>query len=191
MIRLFAQMIVVVVLPVAAFVLGGWLMSQVVDREYLLNRLSTDSAADSKPLGQRLAYDADAVRRHWAALDPRGREVARQLLEIDLVYPCLYGGALIFSLAIGWWILGRPLNFFWVAAPVLVTMFADWCENLVQLSQLGRYERIGPGALEPQWIRIASVATTLKLSFVAISGLLLLILVIIVLIRGFTGTTSN
>lgn len=191
MIRLFAQMVVVVVLPVAAFVLGGWLMSQVVDRQYLLNRLSTAGAADSKPLGQRLTYDADAVKRHWDKLDPRGREIARQVLEIDLVYPCLYGGALIFSLAIAWWILGRPLNFFWVAAPVLVTMIADWCENLVQLSQLARYENIGSDALEPQWIRIASVATTLKLSFVAISGILLLMLVIIILMRDFNGTTSN
>jgi hypothetical protein len=65
-------------------------------------------------------------------------------------------------------------------APVAITVLADWTENLVQLAQLGRYCSAQP--LQAGWIRVASAATSLKLSFFTASSLFLLTLVVIVLI---------
>jgi hypothetical protein len=43
------------------------------------------------------------------------------------------------------------------------TRLADWIENLTQLNQIKRYLIDGETALEANWIRVASVATTVKL----------------------------
>ncbi|HXO29397.1 MAG TPA: hypothetical protein VOA80_18755 [Thermoanaerobaculia bacterium] len=64
-----------------------------------------------------------------------------------------------------------------------ITVLADWTENLVQLAQLSRYSAGGAPALQAAWIRVASAATSLKLTFFSASSLLLLTFVAMALLR--------
>ena len=91
--------------------------------------------------------------------------------------PFLYGGVFAAALLAAWIQLGRPCDPVWVVLPVIVTVVADWTENLVQLGQLGRYQP-DAATLDPGWIQAASIATMLKLVFGAVSGLLLVALVV-------------
>jgi hypothetical protein len=88
-------------------------------------------------------------------------------------------------LLLGWAWLGRPFHPAWLWVPIVVTLLADWIENLVQLGQMDRYLTMGKEALQPDWIRIASAATALKLVFFYGSWLLLFYSVAAVLYTAF------
>jgi len=172
-------------LPLAVFLGGLWAMLKISDRDYVTQRLRQSAAPeDQKPLQQRLGYDADAVNRHWGALDNTALRLERRFLELDLVFPFLYGAALSASSLMAWATLGRPFRPAWLMAPVAVTVLADWIENLVQLGQLRRYTEGGEAGLQPGWIRIASAATILKMSSFVGTWLFLVGLVISVIVRA-------
>jgi hypothetical protein len=178
--NLILRAIFMVALPAAVFFGGVAIMKKVTHHQEAEKRAcSAPNPSDRKPLDQRFGYDAGAVGRYWGAID--GALPAEQhFLEVDLVFPFLYGGALAASLLLAWSTLGRPFSPAWIMAPVAITVLADWTENLVQLAQLGRYCSAQP--LQAGWIRVASAATSLKLSFFTASSLFLLTLVVIVLI---------
>lgn len=178
--------IFMIALPTVVFFGGAWIMSEMSDRERVMERLSQAAApADQKPLNQRLCYDVAAVHRHWGALDDTARHAERRFLELDLIFPFLYGVALATSLLMAWASLGRPFNPAWVLAPVVITLLADWTENLVQLGQIKRYIiTSNETALQAGWIQVASTATMLKLLLFGGVSLLLLWLVALVLIRA-------
>ena len=178
--NLILRAIFMVALPTAVFFGGVAIMKKVTHHQEAEKRAcSAPNPSDRKPLDQRLGYDAGAVDRYWGAID--GALPAEQhFLEVDLVFPFLYGGALAASLLLAWSTLGRPFSPAWIMAPVALTVLADWTENLVQLAQLRRYCSAQP--LQAGWIRVASAATSLKLSFFTASSLFLLTLVVIVLI---------
>ena len=172
-------------LPLAVFLGGIWAMLKISDRDYVTQRLRQSAAPeDQKPLQQRLGYDAGAVNRHWGALDNTALRLERRFLELDLVFPFLYGAALSASSLMAWATLGRPFRPAWLMAPVAVTVLADWTENLVQLGQLRRYTEDGEAGLQPGWIRIASAATILKMSSFVGAWLFLVGLVISVIVRA-------
>lgn len=93
-------------------------------------------------------------------------------------FPFFYGAALATSLLILWALLGRSFNPGWVLAPVVITLLADWTENLVLLVQLRRYAESGARGLNAGWIQVASVATILKLVFFVASSLLIVAIII-------------
>jgi hypothetical protein len=152
-------------LPAVAFLGGAW----------LLLKLSGRGEPPQKPLNRRFGYDISAARDYWGALGESGRRAERRFLELDLAFPLVYGGALAASLLMARSSLKNPLPLALILAPVAVTLLADWTENVIQLNQLRRY---GQDTLQESWIRVASTATILKLSFLTLSWLVLAYLIL-------------
>ena len=175
MTKVIVQALVIIALPTFVFIGGNWLMTEISGRE---------PPAEQTPLGFRFGYDADDARNHWKAFGDTALRAEQRFLELDLVYPFLYGGALAFSLFIAWTSLGRPFNSLWLVAPSLIMVFADWTENVAQLHEMKRFINNPATTLNPDWIRIASVATTLKLAFVAGVSLFLISLVVVMICRS-------
>lgn len=168
--NLAVKAVVALALPAVAFFAGVWVMQKVSGRQ--------SQKDDPKPLNQRiLGYDEDEAKAYWDALAEKKDLAAERLfLELDLVFPFLYGGALAAGLLMVWAALGRTFHPASILAPVAITVLADWTENLVQWGQLRRFT--SGMALEAGWIRIASTATTVKLLFFAGSYLLIAGLVV-------------
>lgn len=159
-----AEAVIIAALPIAIFFGGVWVMSKLSGYPQAKERFLALPQQDRKPLNQRLHYDVAAVQRRWEGLQ-EAVQVERRLLEVDLVFPLLYCAAFVTSLVWAWASLGRPIHPAWLLAPVVITLLADWTENLVLLDQLRRYLAVGAPALQAGWIRIASLATALKLLF--------------------------
>jgi hypothetical protein len=119
-------------------------------------------------------YDAAAFDRYWNALDGEARARERYFLQLDLVFPLLYGAGLAAALFLAREALGRPLHLAWLLAPVALTVAADWTENLVHLDQARRHVEEGGAGLHPGWIQAASAATMVKLGFFTLTCVLLL-----------------
>lgn len=157
------DLLIVLALPVAAFFGGAAVMTALSGRKHVRKRLCEVAAAqDRKPLNQRWGYDVGAVDRHWRAFDSAAFRAERRFLQLDLVFPLLYGLAMAASLLMAWTLLGYPI-WGWLVTPVVVAMMADWVENSLLLGQLQGYEGHGKKALQASQIRVASAATILKL----------------------------
>ena len=158
-------------LPLVVLVGGAIIMSILSEHNYVDQQLrETADSKDRKGLNMRfLGYDTDAVARHWGVLDDRALKSERRFLELDLIFPTLYGAAL--SLAL-WKTARTSFSPFWILLPVATIMISDWTENLIHLSQLHLFMERGANGLQPERIQIASVATTVKLLF--FTGILLL-----------------
>ena len=149
----------------------------------LLQRISARSgevpalrAAAGQPLYRRLRYCPASVDAYWKALQPAGRVAERRFLELDLLFPFFYGAGFTAGLLYLWASLGRSFPPAWLVGLVALAMLADWTENLVQLQQLARYERLASSGLQSSSIALASAATLLKLVCCTASLLLLFIL---------------
>ncbi|HET7234761.1 MAG TPA: hypothetical protein VFJ16_32405 [Longimicrobium sp.] len=162
---------------VAVSLAGGALLLRLSGRDQVQPELKKRVAAgslpdaDATPLHRRWGgYDAAAFVRYWKALDFQvtpasartGRDVERRFLEMDLVFPFVYGGALAAALLLAWAANGRPFHPVWVMLPVIALVAADWTENLALLGQIRRFAAGGEPALQGGWIHVASAATMLK-----------------------------
>ena len=178
--------IVLLALPTLVLPGGVYVMAKLSGQAEVTQRLLDHAQPeDRKGLGLRLfGYDLEAVSRRWAALDPDTRKLERRALELDLVFPFLYGGALAAALLLAWAALDRPFRPVWLILPVAITVIADWIENLIQLGQLRLFDASAHAALRSGWIQIASVATTTKLFFYSGSSLLLIGLVAWIVVCG-------
>ena len=178
--------LLLLVLPLAVFFSGAWVMSAVSGRDYVIEQLRQNAAPeDRKPLNERIrGYDAADLDRHWGSLDGRARRFEQRFLELDLLFPCLYGAALATSLLLAWAALGRPFHPAWLVVPVGITVVAHWTENLVQLSELHAYAESGRVGLDAVPIQIASTATVIKLVFFSGAALMLLGLAVLMLARA-------
>jgi hypothetical protein len=185
--RAILNAIMLIALPTAVFLAGAWAMTKLVHRDQVTRQLGEKAnAADRKPLNRRICgYGLADVERHWGALDRSALGIERRFLEFDLVFPTLYGAALVGALLLAWLTLGRPFHAGWLFLPVTVTIVADWTENLAQLSQLHSYICKGKDGLQATWIHVASLATTLKLVFLIASCLLLASMAVWVVCRAF------
>jgi hypothetical protein len=175
--------VVLLVLPTLVIIGGAYFLSKLSGQERAKPLICVRMRCDDRTgLGLRIfGYDLDAVSRHWGALD---LDTERRALEIDLIFPFLYGGALATALLLAWAALDRPFHPVWLILPIAITVVADWAENLVQLSQLRLFNSIRKVGLQFGWIRIASAATTTKLVFYSCSSLLLIGLVAWIVVRG-------
>lgn len=171
--------IVLLALPFVVFWGGAELMAKLSGKAEVTQRLSDHAEPkDRNGLGLRLfGYDSDAVSRQWVALDTATLKRERRSLELDLVFPFFYGGAVAIALLLAWATLNRPFHPVWLLLPVAITLVADWIENLVLLGQLTLFESSGKDGLRSGWVQIASAATTTKLVFFIGSSLLLIGLV--------------
>jgi hypothetical protein len=165
---------VLLLLPFAVFASGAYLIAKLSDRQYVTDQLEK-LKDDKQPLGLRIyGYNAGEVARHWGALDDKALGFERRSLEIDLLFPFFYGAAFAGALLCAWVALGRPFQPAWLLAPVLIGVVADWIENLVQLSQLRLFSASQEAGLQPGWIQIASVATSVKLALFFLSYFLVI-----------------
>jgi hypothetical protein len=177
MVYLLGKLALLIALPLVVFVGGAWIMSQMTGRERVTQQLlQAAEPADRTPLNKRwMGYDAAAAARYWQALG-NVLPAETRFLELDLVFPLLYGAAFATSLLLAWAMLGRPFNPAWLIGVVGVTVIADWTENLVQLAQIRRAP-----ALQAGWIAVASAATVVKLVFFTAALLVLVVLALVML----------
>jgi hypothetical protein len=178
--------IVLLALPTAVIIGGAYVMAKLAGRQQVTQRLQDNAKPEDRtPLGFRIGgYNLEAVDRHWVALDPDTRKLERRALELDLIFPFLYGGAIAAALLLTWVALDRPFHPAGLILPVAITVVADWTENLVQLTQLRLFDAGGKDGLRSGWIQIASTATTTKLVFFCGSSLLLIGLVVWMVVSG-------
>ena len=129
------------------------------------------------PLAVRIGgYDVGDTRSYWEVLSAKAALASERLLLVaDLAFPLVYGGAFAMAFVTSWMMLGRPLHIGWLLAPVVIVVAADWTENLVLLAQLDAFET-NRDWLSTGWIRVASLATTIKLAAVAVCSILTLAL---------------
>jgi hypothetical protein len=137
------------------------------------------AARYGKPLNQRFGYTRDAVVELWGRLSSDDLAVERRLLQVDLLFPFAYGGALAVSLLTLWATLGRRFNPAWILLPVVLGVVADWTENLVQLQQLQRFTRHGPASVEGSRVAVASAATMVKLASLLVAAAVLVVLTLL------------
>jgi hypothetical protein len=157
MIAAMGKALFVLAMPVVLFVVFGYTMMHLTGRDQFRSR-----AAEAVPLNYRLAgYDAAAAQAYWKWLGPEGRAAERRFLEADMAFPFLYGGALLASLLLAWAWLGRPFSPTWLVVACAIPVIADWCENTIHWQQLKRY--LAGETVYESWIRIASIATGVKL----------------------------
>lgn len=156
--------LIIVLLPFVVFIAGARLMAAWTGHEHVTARLQQHAAADDRtPLNQRFGYDVAAVARHWGALDGESFAAERQFLELDLVFPFFYGAAFAVSLLLGAGLVAPSMSRAWLIVLVAIVVSSDWTENLLQLGQLRQFVEGGAEALQESWIRVASVATVIKL----------------------------
>ena len=149
-----------IAIPLVAVVGGGKLMTAIAPRQI----------PEKPPLmGRRRGYTKEAAASYWSKLDPEGRIAERKFLEVDLIFPFVYGGALLASMLLAWASLGRPFSPVILIGIVAAAMLADWVENLVHLRELAAFVAGGVESLEGGWIAIASAATTTKWTAVGAS----------------------
>lgn len=168
-----------VVAPVVLFTaVGAWMMRATGRARFRQRR----SEPASEPLNFRFrGYDVQAVAAYWQWLGADGRAAELRFLKADLVFPIWYAGLMLASIATGWLALDRPWPLGLLAAPVLVTVVADWVENLEHIAQLARFHRSEP--LQAARVRLASVATSVKLLMFWLSTLLMVLLAAAVAMR--------
>lgn len=155
------QIVLMVALPFTVWASAGWVMQQMSERQAILARYKEAPEKEKKPLNQRLfGYRGDQVTAQWGRLGEL-LPAQQRFLELDLIFPFLYGGAFAVSLLIGWALLGRPCQPIWALLPAFLMVAADWAENLIHLSQLERFAAAGD--VSAGWISFSSVATVVKL----------------------------
>ncbi len=163
------KLLVALGLPLAVFLAGGSWMMKVTGR----GNFPETAAPESVPLHFRFGgYDAGEVQVYWDWLGADGRLAELRFLELDLLFPLFYGGAILLSLFLVWNALGRPFSRRWLMAPVFVTLIADWTENLTLRHQLRRF--LGNEPIEEGWLRLAGQATTVKILCFTLACLVLL-----------------
>jgi hypothetical protein len=155
-----------VAVPVVVFLAGAEVMNRVSGRE--------PDPELGKPLNMRFeGYDAAGATAYWKGLGTDGRKAELCFLELDLLFPFLYGAVFLGAMLLAWASLGRRFELAYLVAPMAVMLVADWVENLVQIHELRAYAATG-AAPDATLIAVASVATMVKL-FVGVAVLLLLV----------------
>ena len=177
MANIFVTSVVAIALPVAAMIGGGSLMARVAPREV---------PAEKRLLSRWQGYSVEEARAYWSAFQRPGLEAERRFLEVDLIFPFLYGGAFLGSLLLLWSALGRPFPPAIPVATVAAMMVADWTENLVHLALISRL--LGPdssfGTLRQSWIALASTATSVKWVLIDASAIAIVLLVVVLFARN-------
>jgi hypothetical protein len=177
--------IVALALPTLVFVGGASLMSRLTDRQAVRERLNRDFPDNPRPLNMRFGYDVATVREMWSSLDPAMQDSEQRFLQLDLVFPLVYGAGLAVGLLLMWAAAARPVNRAWLLALVGITIVADWIENLTQLQQLRRF--LVDQRLDAGWIGLASAATMVKLTFFTAAASAILILTAIAVYRSLSS----
>jgi hypothetical protein len=162
--------LIAIAIPVIVFIAPAYLMMNLTGRD----QYPQTEAAASVPLNFRpMGYNSDSASEYWAWLGPQGRLAERRFLVADLAFPLAYGASLVVGLLISWVGARKPIGVGWLVAPVVVTIVADWTENLVHLAQLSHFESIA--VVDGTWMHVASAATSIKIVAYSLSAVLILV----------------
>lgn len=146
---------------------------------YLMQRLSDPSKlrakVDKPGLGLRCTgYNLQEVTTYWTALkEGDALDAEQRMLEMDLVFPFIYGAAFAGALLCAWAASGRTFHPVWILTPLFVEVVADWIENLIQLKQIRLFAANAAG-LQEGWIQMASLATIAKYWLFIVSYILVI-----------------
>lgn len=149
-----------------------------------------DQVPKQKAINVSLGYGVEEVESYWRTrqglpawpnpMSPAGAgtllDAERRYLEVDLIFPTFYAGALAACLLWVWIALGRPFHAVWFMVPVVLVVLGDWTENLIQLSQMQLFLAKRP--LQDACVAVASAATAIKVVCLAGSYVGLAILVV-------------
>lgn len=154
------------------FLVAGYAIELITNRSSAINNLpdGVPKTLNMRPLG----YDKPTFTRFYTALNKDGRKVEQLFLELDLIFPFLYGGALAASLLFAWIMLDRPFSPAWFLVPVAIIVVADWTENLIHIGQIGKFASERTPDVSSFWVRFASIATVIKIWTIVVSYLQLL-----------------
>lgn len=188
---LIIKAIVILLLPAAVFLGAGYLMERLSDPGRLRDKVQEDTGL--KGLGLRIqGYDLAAIKAYWGALKlkPGALDAERRTLEMDLVFPFVYGAGFAVSLLLAWAALGRPFHPVWILAPLFIEVVADWIENLILLGQAKLFAG-SEGVLNSGWIQLASIATSVKVALFCGSYLLVIGLVVWMIYRNWPTSLAR
>ncbi|HRC88175.1 MAG TPA: hypothetical protein PK413_21520 [Thermoanaerobaculia bacterium] len=178
----------ILLLPFLVFYGVGAVLQKASHRSVVQAQLAQHPGPDAKPLNLRFkGYDLSAAKAYWGLLDREALGDERRFLELDLIFPFFYAGALAASLLLAWAWLGRPHPAVWVMLPPILGALADWCENLLQHRELQRFLAEPPLPLSATALRIAGFATQAKLVVLAFGFHLLLFLVVVAAVKAIKG----
>jgi len=166
---LIVRAIVLLAFPLVVFIGVGYLMQRLSDPSKLRAKL------DIPGLGlRRTGYNLEEVKTYWTALEAGDALGAEQrMLEMDLVFPFIYGAAFAGTLLCAWAALDRTFHPALILTPVFVEVVADWIENSIQLKQIRLFAANAAG-LQEGWIQIASLATIVKCWLFIVSYILVI-----------------
>jgi hypothetical protein len=166
----------ILLLPLLVLNGGGSLLQRISGRRLVAIQLQklTDKK-DRQGLGLRFqGYNAAQVKTHWGGLGADERVIEQHFLWMDQVFAPLYGFAFYYALSQASQYLDDPLPPAALIALVCAMVVADWTENTLQLQQLRRLDSGEDAELQTGWVRVASIATQIKLACVSIAVALLL-----------------
>ncbi|WP_297324198.1 ATP-binding protein [Nitrosomonas sp.] len=154
----------ILLLPLLVLIGGGLLLQLLSGRK--LVTLQLDKLANKKDrqnLGIRFTgYTAEQVKSHWSVLGADERMIEQRFLTMDLIFAPIYGATFLYALLKGAEYLDFPFSPAMLVALICTMILADWTENTIQLQQLKHMNQRG-AVLQSGWIRIASLATQIKL----------------------------
>ena len=93
--KIIVDIILLIALPLVSFIGGTWIMSRISNYQQVTQQLSE---TNQKPLYLRLGYSITDVQRCWGALSNNEILSEKRFLELDLIFPFVYGGAFAISL---------------------------------------------------------------------------------------------
>ena len=160
-----AAVLEILLLPLLILSGGGWLLQVLTGRELVALRLKNrlPNRQDRRGLGLRIqGYTVEQVKIHWGVLSADERMIEQRFLIGDLIFVLFYSGIFLYALLLACGYLSEPLPSPWLVALVCAMALADWIETAIQFQQLKRLDRKN-GHLQKNWIRLASVATQIKL----------------------------
>ena len=168
---LIVRAIVLLALPLVVFLGVGYLMQRLSDPSKLGKQVKKDYTG----LGLRCTgYNLEQAKTYWSELKKAGALDAEQrMLEMDLVFPFIYGAAFAGALLCAWAALGRTFHPVLILTPLFVEVVADWIENLIQLKQIKLFAA-NAASVQEGWIQIASLATILKYWLFIVSYILVI-----------------
>jgi hypothetical protein len=172
------SVIIVTLIPIVSFIIGNLVICQLAGLKNMSRVLSSSSIEDKSLLNTRIyGYNKSHVLEYWNALacDEMALNSERKSLRVDLFFPLLYGLTTIYSSWYLWNTLDKPkpLPILLFLLPMMITMIADWVENITLLKQLKQFTQNGDEGLQNRSIHLASIATQVKLVSFVIAYLLL------------------
>lgn len=117
-------------------------------------------------------YDTSEVIKFFNTLSHTNKDFLqyeKKYQTLDLLFPFVYGDALVFCIYIFASWLGRLNLLRWLISPVVITMFADWLETSMMLKQLDLYTKGNLSLMSEDVIAIASYSTQVKITCLLVS----------------------